>query len=222
MTAWYVLAKVARWRHQYLHAADLARQGLQLSSPDPMRIQLACYEANAAALLGDTARARDAMRLAEATAAALPPGHMTLSPWSFPLERMTMFRLSVALGSGDPDGALDAAAGWDTWWSPGRPQIQAAWAQIRVGAAIAQLRKDALDGTAEEVAPMLTLPPEFRITTVTGWLDELSRRLSADRYARSPIATGLQEQIRDFSAAAAGTRHPGEGGCPPPGAWPGK
>ena len=57
--AWYVLAKIARWRHQFVQAADLARQGLERSAASPMRVQLACYEANTAALAGDTSRARD-------------------------------------------------------------------------------------------------------------------------------------------------------------------
>lgn len=59
--AWYVLAKIARWRHDYAKSADLARAGLDHGGRDPMRVELACYEANAAALAGDTARAlRDA------------------------------------------------------------------------------------------------------------------------------------------------------------------
>jgi hypothetical protein len=186
VTAWYVLAKTARWRHQYALAADRAGQGLEHSSLDAMRAQLACYEANASALLGDTARARRAMSLAEETVAALLPGQMTLSPWLFPEERMAIFRVSVALGTGNLDGALAVAATWETDRTARRPHVQAAWAQIRIGAAIAQLRKDALDGAAEEVAPMLALPPEFRIATVTGWLADLGRRLSAGRYARSP------------------------------------
>src|SRR5215469_16543675 len=101
-TAWYVLAKIARWRHQYARSADLARAGLDHSNRDSLRVQLACYEANAAALAGDTTRALSAMRLADETAASLPPGRMTLSPWSFPDERMTIFRISVALRTGDP------------------------------------------------------------------------------------------------------------------------
>src|SRR5262249_16218010 len=63
--AWYVLAKNARWRHQYVLAADLAGQGLQHGSSGPMTVQLACYEANASALAGDGNRARAVMQYAE-------------------------------------------------------------------------------------------------------------------------------------------------------------
>ena len=200
--AWYVLAKIARWRHQYGRAADLARAGLDRCGRDPMRVELACYEANAAALAGDATRAMSAMRLADETAASLPPGRMTLSPWSFPDERMTIFRISVALHTGDPKRALVCAAAWDPGPVPPKPHVIAAWAQIRAGAAIARITTDELEGAAEEVAPVLELPPEFRIATVTGWLDDLRRQLGAYQYVGDPLAASLQEQIRSFTDAA--------------------
>ena len=120
-----------------------------------------------------------------------------------------MFRLSVALGTGDLDGAL-AAAAWDPA-APGRPHRPAAVAQLRIGAAIAHLAKGDLDGAAEQVALVLALPPEFRIATVTGWLADLDGRLSASRHARSPVAAGLRQQIREFTTAATRT-HPAKGG----------
>src|SRR6185437_3065013 len=123
------------------------------------------------------------MRLAEEAAETLPAAQITMSPWSFPEERMTIFRISVALGTGDHKQALLAASAWDTDAASSRPHVTAAWAQIRVGAAIARLDQGALDSAAEEVAPMLALPPEFRIATITGWLDDLRRRLTAGRYA---------------------------------------
>jgi hypothetical protein len=198
----YVLAKNARWRHHYLDAADLASQGLQGAALDPMRVQLACYEANASALLGDKPRALQAMAHAEETAAALPVTQITLSPWSFPPERMTIFRVSVALGTGDPDEALRAAAATDLDWLSAGPHVPAALAQIRVGAAIAHLAKGELEGAAAEVAPVLALPPEMRIATVTGWLADLNQRLSTSRYMRDPAAADLRQQIRDFSTLA--------------------
>jgi hypothetical protein len=206
--AWYVLAKIARWRHQYTQAADLAHQGLQHVADHAMRTQLACYEANTAALAGDRCRAAGAMKLAEETWAVLPPGQMTLSPWSFSGERIATFRVSVALATANPAEALTAAAAWEDGQRQGRPCIRAAWAQIRVGAAIARLSMGELDGAAQEAAPVLALPPEFRITTVTGWLADLKGRISVGPYDRSPAAASLREQIRDFhrhSPAATGT-----------------
>jgi len=46
------------------------------------------------------------------------------------------------------------------------------------------------------------MPPEFRIATVTGWLADLDGRLASDRYAHSRAASGLRQQIREFTANA--------------------
>src|SRR6266487_4656353 len=69
---WYALAKSARWRHSYAAAAEFARQGFGDGPIAPMSVQLASYEANSAALLGDQARARQALARAEFIAELLP------------------------------------------------------------------------------------------------------------------------------------------------------
>ena len=203
--AWYVLAKNARWSHRYLLAADLANHGLRHGSSAPMTVQLACYEANASALAGDVNRARAAMRHAEERAALLPAAQATPSPWSFPPERMTIFRLSVTLHTGDPDGALLAASDVSTSWSDGA-RVPAAWAQIRIGAGIACLRKDEPDGAVEQVRPVLDLPSGLRIATVTGWLADLDRHLANGRYAHVPVAAELRQEIREFMTSALETQ----------------
>jgi hypothetical protein len=200
--AWYALAKTARWEHRYADAADLARQGFELAQLSPMSVQLAYYEANSAALLGDRSRARTALARAEQSAEALPGRDTGVSLWSFPAERQAIFALSVALRTGDPGGALRAAALADDGWAAGDPHIPGTWAQVRIGAAIAHLLHDSLDGAVEQVTPMLTLSPEFRIATVTGWLTDLDSHLAGKRFASSPVAAGLRQQIGDFNATA--------------------
>jgi hypothetical protein len=66
----------------------------------------------------------------------------------------------------------------------------------------AHLVKDSLDGAVEQVTPMLALSPEYRIATVTGWLTDLDHHLARKRFASSPAAAGLRQQIGDFSAIA--------------------
>lgn len=113
-----------------------------------------------------------------------------------------MFALSVALRTGHADDALRAALTADQGWAAGNPYIPGTWAQVRIGAAIAHLLKDSLDGAIEQVTPMLAMPPEFRIATITGWLADLDRRLSSCRYASSGPASCLRQQIHDFTANA--------------------
>jgi hypothetical protein len=167
-----------------------------------MGVQLASYEANSAALLGDHDRARQALTRAEQIANALPDQKPSGSPWAFPRERLAIFRLSVLLRTGDPDGALRAAEAADEGWASGDPPIPGTWAQIRIGAAIAHLLKDSLDGATEQVTPMLGLAPEYRIATVTGWLADLDSNLARPRFARITQAESLRQQIRDFTIGA--------------------
>ena len=68
---------------------------------------------------------------------------------------------------------------------------------------MAYLMMDSLDGAAAQIAPMLELPPELRINTVTGYLANLERMLSHARFADSHLAAELRQQIREFSSAPA-------------------
>ncbi|MFC9976844.1 helix-turn-helix domain-containing protein [Spirillospora sp. NPDC127200] len=200
--AWYAQAKTARWQNRLIEAADLSRQGFEASPRMPMKTQLAWYEANAAALIGDKVRAREAVSRAEQSAEATHKNTTDLSVWSFPEERRALFVLSVATRTGDPDGALQAAEMADTAWANGAPVALAIWAQIRVGTGVAHLMKGDLEGTTEQLAKLLTLDPGMRLTTVTRYLAELDRRLSRPQYRDSSLTVQLRQQIHDFNAAA--------------------
>jgi tetratricopeptide (TPR) repeat protein len=200
--AWSVKAKTARWQGRYVEAADMARRGFGVSRLTPTRIELAYREALSAALLGDTGRSREALERAERTAGTLAGNDDGISVWSFPIERQAVFGLSVALRSGDPDTALRAAATADAGWATGDPRNPANWAQVRVGAAMAHLMKNALDGATEEVIPVLDLHPNLRIDTVTGYLRDLDRLLDQPRFSGSKAAAELREQIQEFNSTA--------------------
>ncbi|WP_157996118.1 hypothetical protein [Thermomonospora amylolytica] len=201
--AWSARAKTARWQNKYIESADFARQGYETSSDGPVRAQLAWYEANAAALLGDRTRAREAVKRAEQAAESLvEPSSSELSVWSFPIERQALFALSVATRTNDPASAFRAVAMADKRWQSGEPRAPATWAQIRVGAGIAHLLSGSLDGTAEEVREMLNLAPEFRLATVTRYLEDLKRRLNQPRFRSSKLAIELREQIQEFNQSA--------------------
>jgi len=205
-TAWYALAKNARWQHDYASGADLARQGLeQRPGPDPvtpMTVQLASYEANSAALLGDRARARQARARASAITERLPAAASEMSPWSFPPARQAIFKLSVLLRTGDPAGALRTAAAAEESWAAGNARNPWTWAQVRIGAAIAHLLQGSLEGAVEQVTPVLALEPEMRITTVTGWLTDLDRVLARPQFAASQDSVAARQDIHEFTADA--------------------
>ena len=201
--AWSVQAKTARWTGGFVEAAEFARRGFEVSGPTPTKAELAYREANAIALFGDAPRARRALQQAERTVEALSTGTYGASVWSFPPGRQALFSLSVALHTGDAAGALRAAATAEDGWNAGAPKALATWAQVRGGAAMAHLMLDSLDGAAVQIAPVLELPAEMRIETVTGYLRTLDQMLSQPRFAGSGQAAVLRQQISDFTSAPA-------------------
>ncbi|WP_395110601.1 hypothetical protein [Actinomadura sp. SCN-SB] len=199
---WYARSKTARWQDRYIESADLAWQGFERSTPGPMRVQLAWYEASAAALLGDHNRAREASRRAEEAAGNWLTTNAPPSAWSFTAERQAVFAQSVAIRTRDADGALRAAAMADAGWAAGDPKVLPTWAQIRVGAGIGHLMKGSLEAAIAEVTPMLTLEPELRLATVTRHLANLDQLLRRHPYKNNAAANGLREAIREFNSEA--------------------
>jgi tetratricopeptide (TPR) repeat protein len=196
--AWTAMAKTARWQDRFAEAAGLAARGFQASEKAPVRAELAYREANAIALFGDAPRARDALQKASRASDGLDDDGT--SAWSFSRGRQAIFTLSVCVHTGDPDGALRAAREADAYWETGGGKVTATWAQVRAGAAMAHLLKNSLDGAGGELSPVLQLPADQRIRTVTGYMDEISAMLRA-RFADSPLAAQLSEQIREFTTA---------------------
>lgn len=204
-------AKTERWRGRLAASADLARRGYECSPPTQLRVLLASQEANAAGLLGDKERAREALRRAEEAAEARLSQDSGISPWSCPRPRQALYALSVALQAGNPEEALHAARMAEAAWASGDPRVPATWAQIRFGAANAYAMMGDLHGAAEQIAPVMSMPPEFRMSTVTNYLVELDARLDDRRFQGSDVAVTLREQIRDFTSAALSAVGAGEG-----------
>ena len=199
--AWTARAKTARWQDRFTEAAGLAARGFESSGKAAVRAELAYREANAIALFGDTRRAREALQKAGRASEGLDDDGT--SAWSFSRGRQAIFTLSVCIRTGDPDGALRAAQEADAYWAAGGGKVTATWAQVRAGAALAHLLKDSVDGAAGQIRPVLELPPDQRIRTVTGYLDDVSAMLRARRFSGSTLAAQLDEEIRDFTAAGA-------------------
>ena len=206
-------AKTARWQgvrlagrvgaRYFARSADLARQGFECSSPHaPVRVLLANQEASASALLGDTLRARRALRDARDAASSLPTTDSGLSTWSCPAPRQALYALSVAIRLRDPDEALRAVEMADAGWASGDPWLYGVWSLIRIGAGIAHVMKGDLDSAAGQLSAVVTLAPTFRIATITSYLADLDSLLAQRRFAGIDTARELREQIAAFTASA--------------------
>jgi hypothetical protein len=205
-----VRAKTERWRMRFAVSADLAHQGYDCSPATPIRILLASQEANAAALLGDLHRARAALQRAERASETIRPDS-GVSAWSCPPPRQALFALSVAIRAQDAASALTRAKAADAAWASGAARVTGTWAQVRLGAAIARIMTADLDGALAEITPVMTLAPEFRMATITGYTRQIDQRLRQRRFLRDGTAMAIRSRIRDFHAAALGEPVPDSG-----------
>jgi hypothetical protein len=196
-----VRAKTARWRMQYASSAELARQGYECSPATPIRILLASQEANAAALLGDERRARQALTMAEAATEVISPDS-GVSAWPCSRPRQSLFAMSVAIRFHNSNAALGAAQLADTAWASGVPRVTGTWAQIRLGAGIARIIADDLHGALAEIAPVMNLAPEYRMATITTYTTQIEKRLQWRRFLRDSTAVAIRSRVHEFNAEA--------------------
>lgn len=159
---------------------------------------------NTAQALGDLTRAREALsRAREAQDAATPAEDDDgTTAWSCPPPREANYAAIVNLGCGDLVRSLQEAKRADEAWSAGDPWVYGTWAQVRIGAAIAHVRNGEADGAAEEIAPVLGIPAEYRVVTITDRLGYVGQLLRGPHHRGSPVAADLREQIGEFRAAS--------------------
>jgi hypothetical protein len=191
-------AQIARWRHRYTDAVDLAAVGFACSPPTSLRVLLACQEANAAALAGDLKRAREALVRADTAHVDQAPD----SAWSCPPARHALYRLSVALHSGDPEAALQEAEVAETVSRPGHPRPFGTWAHTRIAAGIAHLILGSVDGASKQIAPVLELPSDFRLATLTEHMTTMNGLLRGRPFRGAPEAAELRDRIAEFTRSA--------------------
>jgi hypothetical protein len=202
-------AKTARWQgmrcsgrasqRYFSLSADLARAGFESCSPaHPVRVLLANQEASAAALLGDAPLARQALKRA-GQAADTTPAATAATAWSCPRPRMALYTLSVALRLRDPDAALRSAAIADELWENGEPRPFGVWSLIQAGAGIAHVMTGDLTAAGERLALVTQLPPDLRISTITGYLKDMDALLRDRQFASVQQAADLRDQIATFT-----------------------
>jgi hypothetical protein len=196
--------KTAQWRRRYAAAAAKARQGYEMCPPTGARVLLACQEANAAQALGDVSRAGEALARAQVAAGSVTPDPEDdgTTAWSCPPAREANYAASVNLGAGELERSLSDAGRADEAWASGCPWVYGTWAQVRIGAAIAHVRNGEPEGAAGEIAPVLSLPAEYRVVTLTDRLLYVNQLLRGPHYCNNPAATNLSATIAEFCASS--------------------
>ncbi len=188
-------AQIARWRGRYTEAADLAAIGSRRNPPVHLRTLLAYQEADAAAVSGQVRRARTLLERAD----SMDDGSTSYSAWSCPPGRRALFRMGVALNLGDAHGALRQAAEAEPAWQRERSRAFGTWAHFQITAAKAHTTLASIDGATDQVAPVLDLPREYRISTLVGHMATLDSLLLRQRFRNSRGVVALRERLRHFS-----------------------
>lgn len=199
-------AQIARWRGRYTDAADLAAAGYASSPSTSIRVLLACQEANAAALAGDSTRARQALE--RAAAAQVDDG--IDSAWTCPPGRYELYQLAVALHTGHPSEALHHAAIARAAWTPGQPAPFGTAAHIRLAGAVAYLELGDLHEASEHIAHVLRLPCQYRLATVTEHMAAVHALLTSPPFRGTLEAAQLGRQVADFIQTPTRGRHEGQ------------
>jgi hypothetical protein len=166
----------------------------------PLRTLLAYQEATAAAAAGQGRRARAAIASAEGCGSGQA---VRDSAWSCPPRRQALYRLGVALSLGRPREALHLAAEARAFWQGELPSAFGTWAHFQIVVANAHLKLGSVEGAADQIAPVLTLPGEYRLATVVEHMATMDLLLGQQPFSGSADAVALRGQIAEFRTRSA-------------------
>jgi hypothetical protein len=185
-------SKVAFWEKRNGRAASFARRGFELAPHgDPLRVLLACQEADATPV----PQAREAIARAGAALddAGGPP---EAGLFSCGTVRLSAYATTLRLREGNYAGVLAAAAEGEMAAANGEDAQFGSMSQLQINTALALLATGDAEQAAARLAPVLGLPAEMRLATFASKLAQaasLAAKLSSDHAAR-----GITEQVRGY------------------------
>lgn len=194
-----VRSKTAFWSRDLTAAVDHARQGLAVAPAAGVRVLLAAQVADAWATLGAAQPTRDALIAVAAARDAQSQTDSVGGLLSCNPARAANYLSGVYQQLGAPNQAV-ATAGEALSLSLAQPlRSYATEAQIRLNLVDVFLDLDDLDAAAEALQPVLGLPQERRLHTLTSRVSRFAEPLAAGQHAGNPTAQGLREQIATFT-----------------------
>lgn len=192
-------SKIAFWDGRYRDAIAHASRGAGYVVPGTAAVLLACQEADAWAELGAVEEARAALGRVDYQRER-QRGHddigglFSCSPF-----RTTNYIAGVHLRTGQPHEALAEA---EAALRPTRGEPVRAYgtvAQMHLGRASAHAAIGSADGVLEAVLPVLAMPLEQRLDTVTVRLQQLARTVARSSMADTVPARELQGTVEVYA-----------------------
>jgi hypothetical protein len=83
-------------------------------------------------------------------------------------------------------------------WQKERSRAFGTWAHFRIAVASAHILVGSVEGAMEQVSPVLALPQEYHISTLTGHFGTLNALLADRRFKNSHEVASLRELLRGF------------------------
>lgn len=193
-----VRSKTALWSGDYQAAAELAAQGLTHAAQGTVRTMLACQQADAYSMLGAQREIRAALQRAETEAAAQTGTDAVGGLFSFGPARHANYAASAHLALREHTAAIAATdtalAVFEVDGGYGFGTV----AQVHIARTLTYADAGDLDGAAAAVRPVLDLPPERRLATLTGRLKPLAHALGAPALRSSTVAAPLRQELIEF------------------------
>lgn len=201
------LAMIAYWSGSLRDCLDQASAGLEHASGGPAAAQLYLIRARAAARMGDTATAWQAIRASrEARDGACSCTDLTqiLSQVRFSPAAYRYYTGSVLLeipGAGQ-DAVTELERAIELYAAAAEPGRGHDHDQMtaRVDLAAARLRAEDLEAAQVAAGPVLALPWSRRVSSLAHSFTRVRAELAAPRYRGSPEAKALDTQIEEFCA----------------------
>ena len=196
-------SKLAYWDGRPRISAQLAEDGLRHGVQDSGRVLLAGLAARSWARSGDADRARAALTEVTAEREKLATADEVGGVWSCSEPQQHYLAGTTQLWLNDPDAAARAAdrAVWLYEIADPGERFYGAEALALLDSAIAHVLTGDLTEAARRLAPVLELPPEKRVTLITGRAQDLRRVL--DRLPGRPgPAAGIASDLADFERTA--------------------
>lgn len=206
-------ALISEWSPQNRMALKLTEDAAALAPAGESRIRIAAIEARTAARLGDRDRALAAVeRLRRAREES--PQNDEIERFggllSFPIAKQEYYvGGTFALLGEYAEAERHATAAVDRYVSgPPEERSYGDEALAVIDIATAKLAQGDLDGAAERLRQILTLPPELRIQQVGKAMDRVSALLRQSVFAENRHARELADLVRSYRVIDAGSRVP--------------
>ena len=196
-------SKIAFWDRRYRDAVTHARRGSACTVPGTVNILLACQEADAWVGLGAYDEARAALARAAAAQERAAGADEIGGLFSCDAVRTANYSAGVHLHTGAPADALAEA---DTALQQMALMTVRAYgtrSQLHISRAAAHIALGTPEGAVEALVPVLSLPPEQRLDTVTRRLQSLAGTVAGSRFAGAPIARDLQCAVEVYCRESA-------------------